>query len=684
MKTKIYKVVLWSNAPDRGPSRHEVSLLPKGAQAVDLPNMTVLFGANGTGKSTLIQIIQLCFGSTQASMPLERPYQETLAAMGVVLGFGTRVYLMGRFCSFGQAGDNFWIQLERDDDELPGLSDISLLANQEGFDSWLGGQMGTEGIIAAGDEGWQGDVRDDSPARVERAETIQVLPSTVLPLCVLTADYLSSSDSIFRHVFRDELPLLRSVLSIAFDIDSPAILSDRVRLRVLRSKLAGIKRQVAREKDLLRGVIQSANSVYQELMEIGLLESGRVAPTPGQLTLFAQEPDDPKVLLDRLESLLSLRRRLDRLEATSSLAEQIRRIRQDEKRLLDELSILQHRQMDLNSALSGPEELLSVSEQIRPRLRAFHWCQQHLTGEHICPVCGSESDLARIELENIRQAIDSHNAHANSAGWFLDELRLDAERIRNEIADRKRVLEGVRADMKIVSDELEMGMKAIGRLSLRKIEKGLALSELVTRTLPVLREHLKNRENEAQMAESADQIQARIGEADFMEAQGRIEQGIADLVQEIAQRLDLSHSYEYTPEISLDRLTFKLRRPLTRSSVAIGRLGGAKNWMGYKLSFHLAVHTLAARRFSGPIPSLLIIDHFSAVDAGGGEMSRSLTSRVYRELIRFSRETGVQVVVLGGLTDEGHLADEMKEQVHIIRWEEDGGVGLIPHGWIRR
>ena len=120
------------------------------------------------------------------------------------------------------------------------------------------------------------------------------------------------------------------------------------------------------------------------------------------------------------------------------------------------------------------------------------------------------------------------------------------------------------------------------------------------------------------------------------------------------------------------------RRPLTR-------IGSAKNWIGYHLVAHLALHTYL-NRHNRPVPGFLMLDQptqaFFPEEVHDADMVLDAdweAVRAYFSLIFEAvseNQGGLQVIVC----DHVNLRDEWFHDAVVENWR--GGAALIPADWL--
>lgn len=123
--------------------------------------------------------------------------------------------------------------------------------------------------------------------------------------------------------------------------------------------------------------------------------------------------------------------------------------------------------------------------------------------------------------------------------------------------------------------------------------------------------------------------------------------------------------------------------------VPLDRMGSGKNWVGYHLIAHLALHQWFAQH-ARPVPSFLFLDPPSQVyfppdkDVSGSTVlldddERLAVSEMFRLIFDAVKDVapGFQVVV----TEHADLAEDWYAEAVVEKWR--GGTKLVPADWPR-
>lgn len=663
MKLTIEKVVLWHrNAPSVPPQVFDLSTRSKNKGTVH-----VFLGTNGTGKTAFLHVVDYCLGADRSSIPMDRPYREDVAWYGLILLDGQgNYYFVARGSPHQGLSDAFCFESVDSDEVKAWLPEANM--GRDRFLMKFGVLLGMDM-----DSDLLPEPSEDGGGRSDEDEGVMVSPHDLSPLLLLPSDYLASSEGMFytRHV---KLPTLKRAMPLALGAINRETVLMRVEHTRLRRTVNALKKVVQESSDQLAGLEGALRAVYERGVELGLIESrpdepelsiGMMLAHTAQLyaTLTGAKGESPiSALLTTLQTLRTRDRSLT--QKVSGIAKQLNEAFQSRQ--------IAEAAQDGNRAASG-------------RLHALHWVRDHHNGQHPCPLCGADSTIAGEAIARTSAAIEKHELDRNAIQILWRGFDQDVSDLQVKLLSAQSELNQVRTERVRVTGVLQGHAEGLADLTLRELERIEARAAMVLSSQRQLDRLDRRREEWASTHERMKSIESQLDAVSFENKQADQTSLVQDYLTYFAGLMELSHRDDDI-HFSLETLDLQFMSSSSgrkrRTKLKASQIGGAMNWMGYKVAVHLALHDVFAGEEYSPVPSFVIIDQFSVVDSSTADPEAAgITRRVYDMLAHIAKSRALQVIVLGGLQDESHWTPDAREVISVVdRWPTEG-VGLIPASW---
>ena len=360
--------------------------------------------------------------------------------------------------------------------------------------------------------------------------------------------------------------------------------------------------------------------------------------------------------------------------------------------LENEISTL-HRQLedvqnDIRATRHFLREQTSYSREVgeqRARLASLGLYKRESDGEHICPLCEahletptpSAADLSRSlqEIENKLEAVGAEKPHLQERLSAFARKRLEIEKA---IVSTQRELERAYAENEKAQqqrDEVIERARVVGRIgafldqfSLLDEKEDLdRLIDAAERRVEVLAERV-----------SAEDVEERV--YTFLNL-------IADHMTDHAATLQLEHA---EGRIRLDLKRLSVVAETVMGPIPLNRIGSGENWVGYHVVALLALHRWF-REQNRPVPAFLVFDQPSqahyppeADQSGRTDSLRDADRLAVHNLFRFMHLAseaigdGFQLIVL----DHAHLDDDWFNAAIVEEWR--GDAALVPVEWTEK
>lgn len=625
--------------------------------------LNIVTGESGTGKSALLTIVEYCLGRDTNLVPVG-PISDTVewyAALWQLDNSGARAFVArpkpaGQNASTSVAMLEFGNNLEPPPlDELRGNTDTRQLRQQ------LGRRIGIEENEA-----------EPGPWSLRRALEANIGHAALL--CLQSQSEVASQTAMFHRMGEDGIDqALRDTIPYFLGAVAPDEARKRAQLRDAKRTLARLEAAYERARQAAQTIDVELNSLYAEARAVGLIDD----IDPGDRSEVVRALQGARVARPSLvaaDSPADQDRRRALEQSREELSQQLRVVMENRGLLLNETRAAG----DFLSALSQQESRLTSLNLLPP---ASEGDDTH-TDDHVCPACGNDmedpdptAEALRNSLENLRAQVGSLTGARPAQRRALAALDAEADTLREQL----RVAEGALQD-------LERGLRVHERtrsdtrdFTRGRIDATLSRASLVDETaLEVLRQQMEqSRSAVAALEDELDDDNRREQLTSRLVAVGRD-------IKRYAERLDLEHS---TEDVRLDLARLTVVADTDTGPAPLTRIGSAKNWVGYHLATHLALHRYFTRQ-DRPVPRFLMLDqptqaHYPSENDNETGLPEEDADRIaVRAMFELMRDVvnelspRFQVIVC----DHADLPEPWFDQAVRERWRH--GAKLIPADWL--
>lgn len=573
MKLHVIEIIIWPDDPNLEP--RVISLDPS--------QVSVVSGWSGTGKSSIISIIDYVLGAGTSTIPVG-VVRDTASWYGLTLDTDVGPMRLAREKPrLREVSDQYWLlQGDAVSQPLPRLprsnartdrikqllDDLSQLSNLD-TDPEGGGFTG-------------------------RASFRDMAAFNFLPQHVVANPYtlfFKADTSQHREKLRNVMPLALGILTN----------EDLVRLhtrRLLRDELRRLEVELNLRRQALERWRANATGAFYQAQELGLLPSGPLPESLDEVMDILRQVVDAggetvasagrvSVAVNRLQELREQERRSDR-----SISDGRRRLR---------------RLRSLRGSVSDYGDILADQQQ---RVRGVGWFKEAIVA-HECILCGSETGAARRALEELDGPISE--LEELIAGTLATPPVVDREILGIEqqlIYDEQALL--VVRRTRIVAEaavDAEQGRSQ----SLENVYRFIGSTEQALHMVGEV-------ESEGGLLEQVEELRHRIAELDRAldqnrqrererEINGTISRGILRFIE----LLEIKGA-DGLPSLDQRELNIKFQRDGGDKPDFLWEIGSGENWMAYHLATMFSLHALFLKRGSkNPVPSFLVIDQPSQV-----------------------------------------------------------------------
>ena len=424
----------------------------------------------------------------------------------------------------------------------------------------------------------------------------------------------------------------------------------------------------------------SAMKDFGDLAQVGirrhLLDARRVGLVDEDF-----ETGDAELAIQELRRVLSTD--LQSPTIISGAGEMIVRLESELRTLHQQLDDVQN---DIRATKHFLREQTSYSKEVseqHARLSSLNLYTGQSEADNVCPLCEGHletptpaaSDLSRSlrALGNQLDAVAAERPHLNKR---LDEFDKKRSEIEKAIVETQRDLErAYRDDEKARQqrDQVIERARVVGSI-------GAFLDQ---DSMSTEKEDLASRIDETRHL--VEVLAERVSADDIDEKVYTFLNLIADHMTDYATDLDLEHT-EGRIRLDLNRLSVVAET--VTGPIPLDRIGSGENWVGYHVITLLALHHWF-REQNRPVPGFLVFDQPSQAhyppdidQHGRGDRLQDADRRAVHDLFKFmhsvSQKIGenFQLIVL----DHAHIDDDWFNDDIVEEWR--GEEGLVPLEWV--
>ncbi len=644
MTFQIHAIHLFSYSGDRRTLEFELNAV------------NIITGISAKGKSSVINIVDYCLGSS--GYPVAAGViRQTVSVYALELETRSGRMLVARAAPRGQFKTNsqMHISFRSSKAEPPTIEELTSNVDLEAARSFLSRTLGIDENITDTGSGQ----REEFDVNIRHA----------LFFCIQAQDEIANQDILFHNQGEEHRPqAIRDVLPYFLGVVDPTHLMKRELLRTRERELRALLRRANDERSLAEAPGR-ANALVSEAVNLGLISE------PQGLTRAVAIEALSRALVSDFDPQIPI-------EPTDDLAALLTR----REELRSEFSTAKAEQRNLRKLLRYENEFSDEAGERRGRLRSLQLLRldsERGADTETCPVCSSPLVDSITSVEDIRDHLERVGREIADVSQQHNRLQMAAITVEQRLSELGNELAANQVQIDQVSQSMDL-YESLRDVSLQRAAVrgriSLFLSSVSLETeLTFLSERVDelNREIAGLRADlnpelAADRLSAALS---------RISYRITD----VATRLKLEHA---PAPVRLDARNLTVLVDTSHGSFRLQEIGSAANWLGYHLATLIGLHHYFVEN-DRPVPRFLLLDQPSQVyfppDAPGRERlddaDHAALVRVFDSLFQFVNETesqgGFQMLIM----EHADLDDERFENSIVERWRADGEA-LIPQTWI--
>lgn len=617
-------------------------------------SLNIITGRAKTGKSSIIDILDYCFGRGECYVAAG-VIRQYVSWFGVEIQNGSDVLFVGRRNPGSGKSTSPDIYIRRGEfGGLPNYPDLQKNTTEEALTRLL--------------TRFSGIAENENRPLTGTRGPLQATIRHALWLCFQKQDEIASRDRLFHRQgdpfipqsIKDTVPYFLGAVDEEHFLRQNELDDARAHLRQLEGRRDALKKTTDNALQRIRRFIIDGKAV-------GIIDEGF-------------ESDDIEFCLSELQR--AVRTDIQSPTIFSDAGDVITRLQNELQTLRRQLGEVFSDARATRHFLSEQSAFAREATEQRARLSSLGLYLGEAETDSICPLC--ESDLPvptastadlQSSLARLDRQLDAVGVESPHLQERLDQLNKKKSEIEDALVETQRDLERAYVDnarAQAQRDQVIERARIIGRIG-AFLDQTTSSEE--NEDIEKLIELAKQRVDAAAERVSAEDIGQKIDT--FLNL-------ISDRMSDYAKRLELEHT---GGRIRLDLKKLTVVADTTTGPIPLNQMGSGENWIGYHVLTHLALHWWF-RSQNRPVPGILIFDQPSqahyppeADQEGSLDPLEDADRRAVHNLFKLMQEVseeigdGFQLIVL----DHAHLDDDWFEGAIVEEWRGDDA--LVPLEW---
>ncbi len=389
-----------------------------------IDKINVIHGRSGTGKSSIISIIDYCLGASRCSIPVGL-IRDEVDWFGVVVSINNnKVIICRRTPRNKQVSREFFVKSFNEKDPLP----EDLISN---FNDLKLKNLFNNRILKISD--LPQTVEDENKGFDAKASYRDLAAFNFLPQHIVA----NPNTLFYKADASEHKERLKKILPLALGIvDNEYLVKERLRAIKIRERDLLIKKQNSTRREI-NAWTADVNNLWFKAIELGLLEDSDQNSLENKIREFENILDKNK----RGELLDSVNR--PNYTYTNNIYNYLKIKEEKIQREIDNL-IIKIRKFE---SLSGRAKEFSHAVNLEnSRIVNFEWLKSKLSNENYCVACGSNNN----QLTNLIGNLDSKVKRINDLSGILYEnpiANLELENLKSDLIKKQNKLHDIRKNI---------------------------------------------------------------------------------------------------------------------------------------------------------------------------------------------------------------------------------------------
>lgn len=623
---------------------------------LNLSKVNVITGASKKGKSSLIDVVEYCLGSSECNVATGR-ITQTVGWYGILLQFPDSQVFIARAAPLeGQKSNSACYLRVAREVELPPFPEIENTSNIDAVVSFLTAKLGIPEHVT--------EVPD-----YQTRSNIHIGFKHSRFYLFQGQDEIANKRTLFHRQAEPHIPqAIKDTLPYFMGAAEDDRLAELENLRNLKRERTRLQKRIAETEGLEGDGLQRGYELLAEAADVGLSDPNIVV---GDDDLIRVLGDIASWHPSKVEGTD------DSGEAYVQIERQYRAVSEKKKNIRARLRAAEN----YDSTMGGFEQTVE-GQNLRLRSIGLY---KNLSKSSACPVCEvehgghSSGELVILNaIADLKGKLEGVQRNRPRVTSYLNSLREEDSNLAQEMKKIRGALEAIRRQDPEVLDQASLDEKrarVAGRISLY-----IESVDFGDENLPALRSELET---------LYSQISALEEQLDPERLKERLEAQLSCVSESMtkwARELGLEHS-EHPIRLDVSALTVVAETPFGRTPLY--RMGSGENWVGYHLVAYLALAKWFIEQ-NRPVGRFIFFDqptqvYFPSDNSITGKLEE-IEEDEDREAVKSMFEwifsvvehlsPGLQVII----TDHADIDEEwFQEAVVDTKWR--GDEALIPTHW---
>lgn len=631
--------------------------------------INIIYGLSGTGKSSIVHIIDYVLGATKCQIPIGI-IRNTVEWFGLKIRLLDATYIVARRTPGNSQGSHDLSMTIADDGSIPDTVVRTHSLNQY--------KAAFDGMVRVSDLPHSDD---EEPSSFDRRSSYRDMAAfNFLPQhIVANPNTLFFKTDSFAHKER----LTRAMPYALGMVDATYVMNERRRDEAQREQ-ERIRKQMEVHDAAKATHYADIDQLFDRCIQLGLLPpSSSSGPEKAELLKRVVTATHE----GRLEQTLLEPRRLHISQKLKGVIEEVAK----QQQIVDEL----------DAQIDGFDHLARTSKRFvaaidteKSHVIGLDWLKQSVSDGGHCIACGSFTNALPMVIENLEEKV-------NKITRISDALR------DNPVVDKQlSILKRQRAKEE---RELSRLLREQNRLILEDARTHTAIGQIyyvageISRLLKQLDGSAADESLLKRMVELENLIRHYnfvMSSIDMAEQERKVDAQLSPMFEDYADQFGLNGPPG--AQIYLDRKELTLCFESEGKRDFLWEIGSGANWMGYHIATLLGIHEYLSKEGNRNLPpfSFIVIDQpsqvyfpsstggINALDEGFEAVNQArpadviATRRIFEVLAEGLKRAGhfVQIIVLEHAGPD--IWGEVDDTVSVEAWERKGD-GLIPAHWIQ-
>ena len=608
----------------------------------------IISGVSRTGKSTVGQIIEYCFGSRQCdiSTGIVRDHSDWF---GMLLKLDEEKCFVARKNpdSDKKTCNAMYYEISRNA-SIPLKADWISNIDNDNFAKLITTRLGIEENIHFTPSN---QTRNDLTANIRHSlfYCFQFQYEIASPINL----FHKESEEFVKQAIKDTIPYFFGAI-------------DKNQIDI-KQELQGLKRELLllerkeKEKISIQGGKKRALQLLDEAIQVGLVDS----------SVYNSDTD--------IVHLIDILRKIENsdiapLETFSSGEDNLTHLQVSLEQLQDRLNELKPKIDDVKRVLKVSDDYKDARTEQKERLESIGLFQKLNFAENTCPFCSQKTtepvpafEKLKISLEELSGNLDNLHTNTSSLRSYLTQLNEEKKNLKEEIAKKKIEIETIQnsiADAEKYKDLSIRKGKVIGRISL---------------WLESYKEEPVDTDDKENLLRLIKEKEKLLSEETIRDRMDSIFNIVSSYMTKWVNEIDLEYNnstYRFSPysaTVFVDTIE--------KGAIPLKNLGSGSNWVGVHLLAYFAFQKYFIEK-NRPVPSFILLDQPSQIyfpnqkDKTDWEAVKKIYAFIENRVKEMKGK--LQVIVL----DHADFPEDFDfKNATIERWDGKTNA-LIPYEWV--